>query len=129
MINAIGIAKAKRTKKQFEQLRDCLMATPVTEGEAFPGAAATESDTEQTSGGERNKMCLNECCHKALARVTNNTSSYPELFCSNRCEQDKVRNMLQALSVCQCMELQQRAGTRLMKVEDVVRLDYFFRVG
>jgi hypothetical protein len=102
-------AKAKPMSKDFAVLIDCLMSETTTESRKFLSVLIRRnSESTSTEAPRQNieKRCLNSCCHRNLVQVTHNTSSYPQLFCSQACESDTVRNMLQVLTLEQCIDIQ-----------------------
>jgi hypothetical protein len=106
-IDMDATAKTARHSKEFAALLDCLVQDSTTENCGFL-SLLTRRNSESSSAARyiHNKCCLNSCCHKGLADVKHTTSTYPALFCSKQCEDDTVRNMLQALSLQQCIDLQ-----------------------
>jgi len=104
-------AKSACQKKEFAALIECLVNS--TNENCGSLAVLTRRSLEAGSPARHvsRKCCLNSSCHKDLAEVKHKTADYPAMFCSKQCEDDTVRNMLQVLSLHQCIELQHSMST------------------
>lgn len=103
---AMDATATARHTKEFAALLDCLVQDSTTENCGLLSLLTKRTLSSSAARYSHNKSCLNSCCHKGLADVKHTTSTYPALFCSKQCEDDTVRNMLQALSLQQCIDLQ-----------------------
>jgi hypothetical protein len=109
-------AKTARHSKEFAALIDCLVKDSATENCGFLSLLIRRnSESSSAARYVTDKRCLNVRCHSDLAEMKHSTSAYPTLFCSKQCEDDTVRNMLQGLSLQQCVDLQYHMSTAQLR--------------
>ena len=60
----------------------------------------------------RQRRCLN--CFEYLVSINRdyNNAEHKDLFCSSRCEKDKINNMLQALTLTDTLDICARVAAR-----------------